>query len=60
VKVSVEVSWNKKATILSGGVSAGNCCPDENNSNCPTYPTKVSNCIKAETTLYDWYNYINY
>ncbi len=45
VKVTVQVSWNKKATILDldGGVDASQC--------------QLSNCIKAEATLYDWYNH---
>jgi prepilin-type N-terminal cleavage/methylation domain-containing protein len=43
VKVEVQVSWNQKATVLNGGFAAGDCEP--------------SNCIAAETILYDWYNY---
>jgi len=54
IKVIVQVSWDKKATILSSGVSAENCCPDPANSNCPA---NVSNCVITEETLYDWYNY---
>jgi len=50
IKVTVQVSWNEKATILnSSGASASNC-----------NPTGVSNCIVAEETLYDWYNYVNH
>jgi len=41
LKVVVEVSWNKKATILKSGLEAGTC---------------EDNCIKAEETLYNWYN----
>jgi type II secretory pathway pseudopilin PulG len=54
IKVTAQVSWNEKATILNSGVSAGNCCPDPANPSCPS---NVSNCIAAEETLYDWYNY---
>lgn len=43
IKVIVEVSWDKKATILNSRDSAGNC--------------GQNNCIKAEYALYDWYNY---
>jgi len=44
VKVIVEVSWNKKATILNPSyLPAGICNPE--------------NCIKVEWMLYDWYNY---
>jgi prepilin-type N-terminal cleavage/methylation domain-containing protein len=41
MKVVVEVSWNKKATLLNSGWEAGTC---------------KDNCIKAEETLYNWYN----
>jgi len=54
IKVIAQVSWDEKATILSPAVSSGNCCPDHNNPNCPA---NASNCITAEETLYDWYNY---
>jgi prepilin-type N-terminal cleavage/methylation domain-containing protein len=47
IKVTVQVSWDKKATILSSGVSAGNCITSGS----------VSNCVTAEEVLYDWYNY---
>lgn len=43
IKVTVQVSWDKKATILSSKVSAGTC------------NATASNCITAEGTLYDWY-----
>jgi type II secretory pathway pseudopilin PulG len=48
IKVTVQVSWNKKATILSDNYPAGvgNCDPH--------------NCISAVETLYDWYNYTNH
>ncbi|MCX6718693.1 MAG: hypothetical protein NTY81_03800 [Candidatus Staskawiczbacteria bacterium] len=48
IKVTVEVFWDKKSTILSPGVTAQSdgCGP--------------SNCISTEGTLYDWYNYINH
>ncbi len=42
-KVVVQVSWDKKATILGGEVLADQCQP--------------SNCITTEVVLYDWYNY---
>ena len=53
IAVTVEVSWDKKATILSGTASADDCCPDSNDKNCPL---NVSNCIKLEGTFYNWYN----
>lgn len=42
IKVSAEVSWDKKATILQGALLAGNCQVGKN-------------CIITEETLYDWY-----
>ena len=45
IKVTVQVSWDEKATILNSGVFADIC--------------GASNCITAEETLYDWYNYVN-
>jgi prepilin-type N-terminal cleavage/methylation domain-containing protein len=42
IKVTVQVSWNKKATILNSGLSASTCAPG-------------NNCIIVEETLYDWY-----
>ena len=44
VKVTAEVSWDKKATVLNPSyLRAGVCDPE--------------NCIKVEWMLYDWYNY---
>ncbi len=43
IKVIIKVSWDKKATILGPGVLA-----DDYSEN---------NCVTAEETLYDWYNY---
>ena len=57
ISVKVEVSWTKKATLLGGSVSAGNCCPNPGNPSCPP---NISNCITTEETLYDWYNYQNH
>lgn len=45
IKVIAQVSWDEKATILNPGVKA---------STCGSY-----NCITADGTLYDWYNYVN-
>ena len=45
IKVIVKVSWDEKATILNFGVFADTC--------------GSSNCITAEETLYNWYNYVN-
>lgn len=42
IKVKVEVSWDKKATILGHSVLADVCGPN--------------NCITTEETLYNWYN----
>ena len=44
IKVKVEVSWDKKATILSPSMLADTCVDGKN-------------CIVVEDTLYDWYNY---
>ena len=47
IKVTVQVSWQKKADILdSAGISADTCVVGKN-------------CVKTEGTLYDWYNYVN-
>ncbi len=44
IAVKVQVSWDKKATILNNStVLADTCTP--------------SNCITIEGTFYDWYNY---
>jgi len=43
MKVIVQVSWYKKATILNSAIPADTC--------------STSNCITTEETLYDWYNY---
>ncbi|MCX6723320.1 MAG: prepilin-type N-terminal cleavage/methylation domain-containing protein [Candidatus Staskawiczbacteria bacterium] len=45
MKVKVEVSWDKKATILF-------------NSYIPASTCNPSNCITTEETLYNWYNYL--
>lgn len=55
IKVVVQVSWDQKATLLSPGQDATKCCPIS--TGCPS---NVSNCIVAEETLYDWYNYKNH
>ncbi len=52
LKVKVQTSWDKKSTILSPGVLAIKCCPDDGADNCPF---NVSNCITTEGTLYNWY-----
>ena len=44
MKVAVQVSWNKKATILNFGV------PADTADTCGAY-----NCITIEEMLYDWY-----
>jgi len=46
IKVTVEVSWNKKATIL-------NPCNPPNT--CSANTCGASNCITAQETLYNWY-----
>jgi len=47
IKVIVQVSWDKKATILSKSYKAGDI---DSNGNC--YP---ENCVTTEETLYNWY-----
>jgi prepilin-type N-terminal cleavage/methylation domain-containing protein len=49
VKVTVQVSWSKKATVLSDAIPAG--------ATDLLDPTKCnsSNCITAEGALYNWY-----
>jgi prepilin-type N-terminal cleavage/methylation domain-containing protein len=42
LKVTVEVSWNQKLTLLGDGEQAGTC-------------NEGRNCIKAVETLYNWY-----
>jgi len=44
IKVIVQASWNEKATILNPLFPAGTCIEGKN-------------CITAEETMYDWYNY---
>ena len=44
IKIITEVSWDQKATIFSEGKSADNC-------------ETTLNCIRAESTLYDWFGY---
>ena len=46
VKVIVQVSWDEKATILTPVYTPAGTCG-------------AANCITAEETLYDWYNYVN-
>lgn len=55
IKVIVQVSWDKKATILAGPVSAGD--PDDPDPADPSSPSKCNpaNCIVAEELLYNWY-----
>ena len=49
IKVTVQVSWDKKATILQPlYVSA-----EQGQTDC----TGKDNCVMTEETLYDWYNY---
>lgn len=45
LKVIVQVSWDKKATILNNSEVPADSC------------VEGKNCIVAEETLYDWYNY---
>jgi hypothetical protein len=49
IKVTVEVSWDKKATLLNPALHAGQCDIDNG--------IPSANCIVAEDTLYNWYNY---
>jgi len=51
LKVKVQVSWDKKSTILGESVLADKCCPG--GSDCPM---AVSNCVTTQGTLYNWYN----
>lgn len=46
IKVTIQVSWDKKASIVSAGRSAGNC--DASGSG--------ANCIITISTLYNWFN----
>lgn len=50
IKVTVQVGWDEKSNILRSGYNA-----DYGTSHCGS----MDNCITAEGTLYDWYNYIN-
>lgn len=45
IKVTVQVSWDKKATIIN----------QRNPANADA--CNLSNCIKVEETLYNWYDY---
>ena len=49
IKVTVQVSWDKRATVLNEVVPAGS--PD------PADPSRCDphNCIVSEATLYNWY-----
>ncbi|MFA6190363.1 MAG: prepilin-type N-terminal cleavage/methylation domain-containing protein [Candidatus Staskawiczbacteria bacterium] len=53
IKVKSQVSWDRKSTVLSEGVLANKCCPNDGPDYCPA---GVSNCIITEGTLYNWYN----
>jgi len=44
IDVIVEVTWDKKATLLNSKGAAGDCGP--------------YNCITTEEVLYNWYNYL--
>lgn len=46
INVTVEISWDQKATLLNPFITA-DICSDYN-------------CIKTEEILYNWYNYINH
>ena len=48
MKVVVRVSWDKKSTILNLPLLSN---PDT---------CDPQNCISAEATLYNWYNYVNH
>jgi hypothetical protein len=50
MKVVVQVSWDKKATILNPSFLSASTCSTFGNNNCTT----------VEETLYDWYNYQNH
>jgi prepilin-type N-terminal cleavage/methylation domain-containing protein len=52
IKVTTKVSWDQPGTIFSPGASADKCCPGDFGCS-----QKAFNCIIAEETLYDWYNY---
>ena len=45
IKVTVQVSWNEKATILNPYIPADNCNTTGGSSN----------CVVTEETLYNWY-----
>jgi len=47
IKVTVQVSWDKRATVLSVSYPAGDC---QITGNCDPH-----NCIVSEATLYNWY-----
>lgn len=48
ISVKVQVSWDEKANIFnSQGITADTC----------NMASGTSNCITADETLYDWYNY---
>ncbi len=53
IKVTVQVSWDEKATISHSYSSA-----DDGITNCSK--KGYDNCVVAEDTLYDWYNYANH
>jgi prepilin-type N-terminal cleavage/methylation domain-containing protein len=51
IKVVVQVAWDGRGSILHSSRNA-----DYGISNCNT----TDNCVSAEETLYDWYNYVNH
>ena len=52
IKVVVQVSWDKKATLLSPTILAGAVDPNTGTGACDS-----RNCVTVEGVLYDWYNY---
>ncbi len=49
LKVIVETSWDRKATILNDTIMAGSADPADSSKCDP------SNCVTAEEMLYNWY-----
>ena len=47
MKVTVQVSWDEKATVLNSAVKQDT-----------QFICNPANCITAESTIYDWYNYL--
>ncbi|MCX6721981.1 MAG: prepilin-type N-terminal cleavage/methylation domain-containing protein [Candidatus Staskawiczbacteria bacterium] len=48
IKVAVQVSWDKKITVLNSSVLPASACATTGG---------VSNCITAVEVLYNWYNF---